>query len=97
MKNESFNEFEDLVIMPPEDDDDDIYIVNEFDWDDAEPAKKELLEDLDLSARSYLCLKRAGIDTVWQLSTYCREELMTIPNLSEKCIEEILAKLAAHR
>ena len=52
------------------------------------------LEELDLSVRSFLCLKRAGIDTVEQLAEMSYSEIRTIRNLGEKSFEEVVKKLA---
>lgn len=52
------------------------------------------IEDLDLSIRSYNCLKRAGINTVEQLSPMTDEELLRVRNLGRRCIEEIKQKLS---
>lgn len=51
------------------------------------------LEDLDLSVRSYNCLKRNGLKTVQDLCNMKESELMTIRNLGKKCYKEILEKL----
>jgi len=52
------------------------------------------IEELDLSVRSYCCLKRAGIDTVEQLIERKYEEVADIRNLGKKSFEEIINKLA---
>ena len=52
------------------------------------------LEDLDLSVRSYNCLKRNGLKTVQELSNMKESELMTVRNLGKKSYKEILDKLA---
>ncbi len=53
------------------------------------------LEDLDLSVRSYNCLKRNGLKTVQELCNMKESELMTVRNLGKKSYKEILDKLAA--
>ncbi len=53
------------------------------------------LEDLDLSVRSYNCLKRNGLKTVPELCNMKESELMTVRNLGKKSYKEILDKLAA--
>ena len=53
-----------------------------------------VLEDLDLSVRSYNCLKRNGIKTVQDLCNMKEAELMTVRNLGKKSYKEILDKLA---
>ncbi len=51
------------------------------------------VEELDLSVRSYNSLKRAGINTVQELTSKTREEMMQIRNLGKKSLEEITEKL----
>ena len=51
------------------------------------------VEELDLSVRSYNCLKRAGINTVEELINRTEEEMMKVRNLG-KSLEEVLNKLA---
>lgn len=51
------------------------------------------IEELDLSVRSYNCLKRAGINTVEELANRTEEEMMKVRNLGKKSLEEVLAKL----
>lgn len=51
------------------------------------------IEDLDLSIRSYKCLKRAGINTVGELINFSMENLRKIRNLDRKSVEEIVYKL----
>ena len=59
--------------------------------------KKKLLEmnidELELSVRSYNCLKRAGINTVEELTNRTPEDMMKVRNLGRKSLEEVLAKL----
>ena len=52
------------------------------------------IEELDLSVRSYNCLKRAGINTVEDLACKNEEEMMKVRNLGKKSLEEVLNKLA---
>ncbi|KYP79671.1 DNA-directed RNA polymerase subunit alpha [Ferroacidibacillus organovorans] len=51
------------------------------------------IEELDLSVRSYNCLKRAGINTVAELCSRTEEEMMKVRNLGRKSLEEVLEKL----
>ncbi len=53
------------------------------------------VEDLDLSVRSYNCLKRAGIHSVRQLVEYSENDLLNIRNFGAKSIEEVKDKLQA--
>lgn len=52
------------------------------------------IEELDLSVRSYNCLKRAGINTVEDLGCKTEEEMMKVRNLGKKSLEEVLNKIA---
>ena len=63
-----------------------------------EESKKEkvlemTIEELDLSVRSYNCLKRAGINTVEDLSNKSEEDMMKVRNLGRKSLEEVINKL----
>lgn len=65
-----------------------------------EETKKEkvlemTIEELDLSVRSYNCLKRAGINTVEDLISRTEEDMMKVRNLGRKSLEEVLQKLNA--
>ena len=51
------------------------------------------IEELDLSVRSFNCLKRAGINTVAELINRTPEDMMKVRNLGRKSLEEVLAKL----
>lgn len=51
------------------------------------------IEELDLEVRSYNCLKRAGINTVEELTNKTSEDMMKVRNLGRKSLEEVLAKL----
>ena len=53
------------------------------------------IEELDLSVRSYNCLKRAGINTVGELCSRTEEEMMKVRNLGRKSLEEVVEKLGA--
>lgn len=52
------------------------------------------IEELDLSVRSYNCLKRAGINTVEELTQRTEEDMMKVRNLGKKSLEEVTQKLA---
>ena len=54
-----------------------------------------VIEDLDLSVRSYNCLKRAGINTVEDLTNKTEEDMMKVRNLGRKSLEEVINKLYA--
>lgn len=51
------------------------------------------IEDLDLSVRSYNCLKRAGINTVEELTRKSEEDMMKVRNLGKKSLKEVKQKL----
>ena len=51
------------------------------------------IEDLDLSVRSYNCLKRANINTVGELTQKTEEEMMKVRNLGRKSLKEVVQKL----
>ena len=63
----------------------------------ADDAKEKVLEmnidELELSVRSFNCLKRAGINTVEELTNRTPEDMMKVRNLGRKSLEEVLAKL----
>lgn len=54
-----------------------------------------MIEELDLSCRSNNCLKRAGIQTVLELTERTEEDMMKVKNLGKKSLKEIKEKLAA--
>ena len=66
---------------------------------ETEEVKKERvlemsIEELDLSVRSYNCLKRAGINSVEDLASKTEEDMMKVRNLGRKSLEEVLNKMA---
>ncbi len=54
---------------------------------------QQMIEDLDLSVRSYNCLKRAGIQTVEELTQKTEDEMMKVRNLGKKSLKEVKEKL----
>lgn len=54
-----------------------------------------MIEDLELSVRSYNCLKRAGIQTVEELTQRTEEDMMHVKNLGKKSLQEVKARLEA--
>ena len=54
------------------------------------------IEDMDLSVRSYNCLKRAGINTVEDLIKKSRSDMLKVKNLGIKSIDEVIAKLESY-
>jgi DNA-directed RNA polymerase subunit alpha len=57
------------------------------------PEGEILIDELELSVRSYNCLKRAGVETIGQLLTKSESELSAIPNFGQKSIEEVIETL----
>nr|MCR5154288.1 DNA-directed RNA polymerase subunit alpha [Lachnospiraceae bacterium] len=51
------------------------------------------IDELELSVRSYNCLKRAGINTVGELVNKTSEDMMKVRNLGRKSLDEVIAKL----
>ena len=60
-----------------------------------EKALEMTIEELDLSVRSFNCLKRAGINTVDDLIRKSEDEMMKVRNLGRKSLEEVIQKIAA--
>ena len=61
--------------------------------DNKEKVMEMSIDELELSVRSYNCLKRAGINTVEELTNKTPDEMMRVRNLGRKSLEEVLAKL----
>ena len=61
--------------------------------DDKKTVLEMNIDELELSVRSYNCLKRAGINTVEELCNRTSEDMMKVRNLGRKSLEEVLAKL----
>ena len=68
-------------------------IMVEKEQDVKEKALEMTIEELDLSVRSYNCLKRANINTVEQLTAKSEDEMMKVRNLGKKSLEEVIQKL----
>lgn len=73
---------------------DDVEIMVEKEEDKKEKVLEMTIEELDLSVRSYNCLKRAGINTVEELTQRTEEDMMKVRNLGKKSLEEVKHKLA---
>lgn len=69
-------------------------VINETSSNDNALQKVIAIEDLDLSVRSYNCLKRAGITTVDELTDKTENEMNKVKNLGKKSLKEIKEKLA---
>lgn len=74
---------------------DDVEIMVEKEEDQKEKVLEMTIEELDLSVRSYNCLKRAGINTVQELTERTVEDMMKVRNLGKKSLEEVEQKLEA--
>ena len=68
-------------------------IMVEKEDDEKEKVLEMSIDELELSVRSYNCLKRAGINTVEELTNKTSEDMMKVRNLGRKSLEEVLAKL----
>ncbi len=70
-------------------------IMAEKNDSEKEKALDLTIDELDLSVRSFNCLKRAGINTVEDLTNKSEEDMMKVRNLGRKSLEEVIAKLAS--
>ena len=68
-------------------------VMIEKEDNDKEKVLEMNIDELELSVRSYNCLKRAGINTVEELCNRTSEDMMKVRNLGRKSLEEVLAKL----
>ena len=68
-------------------------VIVEKEEDDSQKVMDMNIDELELSVRSYNCLKRAGINTVEELTNKTAEDMMKVRNLGRKSLEEVLAKL----
>ena len=68
-------------------------IMVETESDEKEKVLEMNIDELELSVRSYNCLKRAGINTVEELCNRTFDDMMKVRNLGRKSLEEVLAKL----
>ena len=68
-------------------------IMVEKEEDQKEKVLEMTIEEMDLSVRSYNCLKRAGINTVEDLTNKTEDEMMKVRNLGRKSLDEVLGKL----
>lgn len=72
-----------------------VEIMVEKEEDKKEKVLEMTIEELDLSVRSFNCLKRAGINTVEELTQRTEEDMMKVRNLGKKSLEEVQQKLEA--
>ncbi|MFD3155645.1 DNA-directed RNA polymerase subunit alpha [Haloimpatiens sp. FM7330] len=81
------------LFMSLTDNADDMEIMVEKEEDKKEKVLEMTIEELDLSVRSYNCLKRAGINTVQELTERTIDDMMKVRNLGKKSLEEVQKKL----
>ncbi|NMB45319.1 MAG: DNA-directed RNA polymerase subunit alpha [Firmicutes bacterium] len=74
---------------------DELEIMVEKEEEEKDRVLEMAIEELDLSVRSYNCLKRAGVNTVEELTRKTEEDMMKIRNLGKKSLQEVKEKLAA--
>ena len=77
----------------PEEEEEEEGTFAEAEENDAAKVLEMTIEDLDLSVRSYNCLKRANINTVADLTAKTEEDMMKVRNLGRKSLEEVKKKL----
>ncbi|MBQ8932953.1 MAG: DNA-directed RNA polymerase subunit alpha [Lachnospiraceae bacterium] len=70
-----------------------IEVISEKEYDEKNKVLEMNIDELELSVRSYNCLKRAGINTVQELCAKTSDDMMKVRNLGRKSLEEVLAKL----
>ena len=68
-------------------------VLKEGNTEQPSKGQQMMIEDLDLSVRSYNCLKRAGIQTVDELTQKTEDEMMRVRNLGKKSLKEVKDKL----
>lgn len=73
----------------------DVEIMVEKEEENIDRLMEMTIEELDMSVRSYNCLKRAGINTVAELTRKSEEDMMKVRNLGKKSLQEVKEKLAA--
>ena len=71
-----------------------VEVMSEKKSDEKEKVLEMNIDELELSVRSYNCLKRAGINTVEELINKTPEDMMKVRNLGKKSLDEVLEKLA---
>ena len=71
-------------------------ILNKSEDDKQQQILKMLIEEMDLSVRSYNCLKRANIHTVEDLTKKTEDDMLKVRNLGRKSLDEVINKLASY-
>ncbi len=70
-----------------------IEVISEKEDDEKNKVLEMNIDELELTVRSYNCLKRAGINTVQELCAKTQDDMMKVRNLGRKSLDEVLAKL----
>lgn len=73
---------------------DEVETMVEKEEEEQDKVMDRIIEELDLSVRSYNCLKRAGINTVMELTQKTEDDMMKVRNLGKKSLEEVNGKLS---
>ncbi len=73
---------------------DDVQVLSETNDEDKDKVTEMQIEEMELSVRSYNCLKRAGISTVGELCAKTQDEMMKVRNLGRKSLDEVVEKLS---
>ena len=71
-------------------------ILNKTEDDKQQQILKMAIEEMDLSIRSYNCLKRANIHTIEDLTKKTEDDMLKIRNLGKKSLEEVIQKLESY-
>ena len=71
----------------------DVEVITDYDDEESDKVLEMNIDELELSVRSYNCLKRAQINTVEELVNKSEDEMMKVRNLGRKSLEEVIAKL----
>jgi DNA-directed RNA polymerase subunit alpha len=72
----------------------DVTVMNETEDENKDKVTEMQIEEMELSVRSYNCLKRAGISTVGELCAKTQDEMMKVRNLGRKSLDEVVEKLS---
>ena len=87
-----FKLFQNMAGLPEEEEEEE-GTFTEAEESDASKVLEMTIEDLDLSVRSFNCLKRANINTVADLVSKSEDDMMKVRNLGRKSLEEVKKKL----
>lgn len=95
--SENINELLSVIADKSQTVEEDEFIIDEELCEPDEDEFSAPIEELDLSVRSFNCLKRAGVHTIAQLRAMSRDELIKVRNLGRKSYEEVLKKLEEYK